>query len=150
MDRKRSRLGLGPEIAESKVEESGIADSKIIQYPLIFTPPPRKLLAYVFDQFILDEGLKYALKIPGCNFSVVIEESPNYKSVKSVNQTEFHCDIAFEDAFISRKLLIHSVHRAKAVFGNTRNRNSSEISGIASKDEMGKSVEIPNRGFGTS
>ncbi len=45
MDRKRPCLGSGPEIAESKNEESGkvvesgIADSKIIQYPLSFTPP---------------------------------------------------------------------------------------------------------------
>ena len=39
MDRKRSCLGSGPEIAESKAEESRIApDSKIIQYPLSFTP----------------------------------------------------------------------------------------------------------------
>jgi hypothetical protein len=109
-DRKRSFPGLGPEIAESKVEESGITDSKTIQYPVIFTPPPRKLLAYVFDQFLLDGGFHYAFSVPGCNISVEIEESCKYTSGKSVtkNQTEFHCDIVFEDAFIPRKLLIHS------------------------------------------
>ena len=54
MDRKRPYLGSGPEIAESnneeseKVVESGIADSKIIQYPLSFTPPPTKLTKYNF------------------------------------------------------------------------------------------------------
>ena len=63
MDRKRPCLGSGPEIAESKNEESGkvvesgIADSKIIQYPLSFTPPPTKLIKYVVDQFLLDGGL---------------------------------------------------------------------------------------------
>ena len=52
MDRKKSRLGLGTEIAESKVEESGIVASKIMTYPLIFTPPPIKLIKYVFEQCI--------------------------------------------------------------------------------------------------
>ena len=66
MDRKRPCLGSGPEITESKDVESGIADSKIIQYPLSFTPPPTKLIKYVVDQFLLDGGLHYAFSVPGC------------------------------------------------------------------------------------
>ena len=70
MDRKRPYLGSGPEIAESnneeseKVVESGIADSKIIQYPLSFTPPPTKLTKYIVDQFLLDGGFHYAFSVP--------------------------------------------------------------------------------------
>ena len=72
MDRKRSCLDSGPEIAESKAEESGIPDSKIIQYPLSFTPPPTKLTKYIVNQFLLDGGFHCAFSVPGCNFAVEI------------------------------------------------------------------------------
>ena len=96
MDRKRSCLGLGSEIteiAESKAELSGIPDSKIIQYPLIFTPPPTKLINYVFSRFLLDGGFRFAFSVPGCNFSVEIEE------YGKPHQTMFFFDLIFEDAF---------------------------------------------------
>jgi len=106
MDRKRPFLGSGPEIAESKNEESGkvvesgIADSKIIQYPLSFTPPPTKLIKYVVDQFLLDGGLHYAFSVPGCNFSVEIDE------INKPRQTMFYLDLVFEDAFTLINVLI--------------------------------------------
>jgi hypothetical protein len=100
MDRKRPYLGSGPEIAESKVMESGIADSKIIQYPLSFTPPQTKLIKYVVDQFLLDGGLHYAFSVPGCNFSVEIDE------INKPRQTMFYLDLVFEDAFTLINVLI--------------------------------------------
>ena len=93
MDRKRPCLGSGPEIEESKVVESGIVDSKIIQYPLSFTPPPTKLAKYIVDQFLLDGGFHYAFSVPGCNFAVEIEE------YCKPHQTMFFFDLVFEDAF---------------------------------------------------
>jgi len=90
-------LGSGPEIAESnnkeseKVVESGIADSKIIQYPLSFTPPPTKLTKYIVDQFLLDGGFHYAFSVPGCNFAVEINE------YCTPHQIIFFLDLVFED-----------------------------------------------------
>ena len=95
MDRKRSRLGLGPEIAESKVEESGIVASKIMTYPLIFTPPPIKLIQYVFEQCELHGGgLSYRYSVPGSNFIVEIFRQDLR------DQTNFFLDLVFEDDFI--------------------------------------------------
>ena len=93
MDRKRPCLGSGPEIAESKAEESGIADSKIIQYPLSFTPPPTKLTKYIVNQFLLDGGFHYKFPVPGCNFTVEIDE------YSKPHQIIFFLDLVFEDAF---------------------------------------------------
>ncbi len=93
MDRKRPCLGSGPEIAESKVMESGIADSKIIQYPLSFTPPPTKLTKYIVNQFLLDGGFHYKFPVPGCNFTVEIDE------YCTPHQIIFFLDLVFEDAF---------------------------------------------------
>ena len=91
MDRKRPCLDSGPEVAESKVMESGIADSKIIQYPLSFTPPPTKLTKYIVDQFLLDGGFHYAFSVPGCNFAVEINE------YCTPHQIIFFLDLVFED-----------------------------------------------------
>jgi hypothetical protein len=91
MDRKRSCLGLGSEIAESKVEESGIAGSTTIQYPLIFTPPPTKLTKYIVNQFLLDGGFHCAFSVPGCNFAVEINE------YCTPHQIIFFLDLVFED-----------------------------------------------------
>jgi len=91
MDRKRPCLGSGPEIEESKVVESGIVDSKIIQYPLSFTPPPTKLTKYIVDQFLLDGGFHYAFSVPGCNFAVEINE------YCTPHQIIFFLDLVFED-----------------------------------------------------
>ena len=91
MDRKRSCLGLGPEIAQSKVELSGIADSKIIQYRLSFTPPPTKLTKYIVNQFLLDGGFHCAFSVPGCNFAVEINE------YCTPHQIIFFLDLVFED-----------------------------------------------------
>ena len=87
MDLKRPCLGSGPEIAE----ESGNADSKIIQYPLSFTPPPTKLTKYIVDQFLLDGGFHYAFSVPGCNFAVEINE------YCTPHQIIFFLDLVFED-----------------------------------------------------
>ena len=82
-DRKRSCLGLGSEIAESKT----------IQYPLIFTPPPTKLTKYIVNQFLLDGGFHYKFPVPGCNFTVEIDE------YSKPHQIIFFLDLVFEDAF---------------------------------------------------
>ena len=87
MDLKRPCLGSGPEIAE----ESGNADSKIIQYPLSFTPPPTKLTKYIVDQFLLDGGFHYKFSVPGCNFAVEIDE------YCTPHQIIFFLDLVFED-----------------------------------------------------
>jgi hypothetical protein len=83
MDRKRSYLGLGSEIAESKT----------IEYPLIFTPPPTKLTKFIVDQFLLDGGFHFKFPVPGCNFTVEIDE------YCTPHQIIFFLDLVFEDAF---------------------------------------------------